>query len=1483
MNKTYKYIIVTFCFLMSFSLYSQTTLKHFTSDSALFFDEMEQFLTKSRRSEGILTMDDFSWHWGKFSKKGREEVYKMANLMLKKKKRAFPDFKNYIYTISEFVSSEYQTEESFKDWQKILAKLAKGRSKKKFTAYLQSCNSLFSENLLYKSAANSWAADNNNYKFGFDSLPTIEFDTLTLTCYSKGDSSVIYNTKGIYYPTESKWVGEGGKVTWERAGFSPDSVYANLNKYTIRLKSPKYVIRDVLFYDLAYFEEPLKGVLQEKVLANVKTLKASYPKFDSYEAIFSIKDIAEGVDYIGGFSLYGRKVVGRGTDTQDAYLIFNRNGIPFLKMASKAFIIKPERIVSQIASATFYLKEDSIYHPGLSFKFFTKDRNVSMLRDGKGIKITPYFNSYHQVDMDFESLAWNVDSPMIEFKNMLGGTKTTARFFSADYFKLNDYLSIMGMQESNPLYAIKEIVDKLDTNFITNRDVAAHTLQSVSNIEIMLLKLSNLGFINYNYDAKYFVVKDKLLNWVQASGGKVDYDVIGFFSNIKGKSNATLSLLNYDLKIRGINSINVSDSQEVLIYPARKEIILKKNRDFDFSGVIQAGRFDIMGSNFSFNYDEFKIDMPIVDSLRIYAETGRTNRNGEPVIKPVKTLVNNIQGDLLIDRPNNKSGIKPAEEYPKLNSYKDSYVFYDKKSIQKGVYQKNDFYFHLKPFSIDSLDNFDNDQLRFKGEMMTAGIFPDFEEVLTLQPDHSLGFIRETPKGGFPMYGGKGTYHDTIRMSNEGLRGNGKLEYIASTTYSNDFLFFPDSMNAIAQSFDVEESPVAVEFPPVEGKNIETRWLPKKDIMYHKEIDQPIAMYDMESFMNGQTMIQPDGLSGTGTFQFQKAELESNLMKFKFKDFAADTADFRLKSGSLGGEESTYDFKTVNVNAYVTFDGRYGEFKSNGGGSYVSFDPVEYICYMEEFKWFMDNDNVELSAGGAKSTDASGVKLDGAQFISIKEGQDSLSFFSTKATYDLKKKRVSAAGVKFINVADAMIHPDSGKVVLDKGADMNTLYNSKVVANYITKNHNIYNSTINIYGKRKYSGEGFIDYVDELEKAQTIFLQKIAVDTTGQTFATAEIKDTANFTLSSNYEFYGGVKLYANNENLTFNGYSRILHDCGLLARNWFSFEQEIDPVEIYLPIDSTTRDVNGNPLTTSMFLSPDSIGIYTSFLNKKKKSTSISMLSATGFLFYDKVKGEYQISNKDKLIERSFSGSYLSLNKKNCKVYGEGKIDLGSKIGQVEMEIAGIIEHNQIDDEAIFDLVVLTDFFFNEEALKKMTKHIVESYELESANLDRPTFAKGLKELVGLEEGDKLIGQVSLNGQFKKVPKSLDKTFMFNDVKMKWDGDSRSFKSFGIIGLSHIKSKQINKYLKGNIELIKKRSGDVLTIYLEIDKNNWYFFTYTRGTMQAISSNVDFNTAITETKPDKRKSKAAKGEESYQYMYSTTRKKRDFLRRFEE
>src|SRR5690606_40972856 len=157
--------------------------------------------------------------------------------------------------------------------------------------------------------------------------------------------------------------------------------------------------------------------------------------------------------------------------------------------------------------------------------------------------------------------------------------------------------------------------------------------------------------------------------------------------------------------------------------------------------------------------------------------------------------------------------------------------------------------------------------------------------------------------------------------------------------------------------------------------------------------------------------------------------------------------------------------------------------------------------------------------------------------------------------------------------------------IIDKNAKMRTLNNARIVASYITQNHNIYNATVNVFGKKKYAGSGYIDYLDELEKSQTIYLQSISVDTTGQTIANAEIKEEDGFKLSPQYDYFGKVELYANNQYLTFNGAAKILHDCDLLSKNWFTFRTPVNPTEIYIPVDSTTKDIRSEEHTSELQL----------------------------------------------------------------------------------------------------------------------------------------------------------------------------------------------------------------------------------------------------------------------------------------------------------
>jgi len=93
------------------------------------------------------------------------------------------------------------------------------------------------------------------------------------------------------------------------------------------------------------------------------------------------------------------------------------------------------------------------------------------------------------------------------------------------------------------------------------------------------------------------------------------------------------------------------------------------------------------------------------------------------------------------------------------------------------------------------------------------------------------------------------------------------------------------------------------------------------------------------------------------------------------------------------------------------------------------------------------------------------------------------------------------------------------------------------------------------------------------------------------------------------------------------------------------------------------------------------------------------------------------------------------------------------------------------------------------------------------------------------------------------------------------------------------ILGQSVNKYFDGYIEVITRRSGDVINIYLEADRKNWYYFRYSSKLMEAISSFDDFNKILSEVKTEKRKDEEDKLEEGYRFQLSTAQRKNTFLR----
>ncbi len=1483
-----KRILPILFFFLSITAFSQK-ITSFSSDTVKFIKELDAYFQEgsANKEDAKLFVENFKkfWHTSAFAKGYKEYVYVTCNSLLTKKLKPYPYFQNYLLAMANFINSK-QEFDNLEKWHEIIEKILKNKSPKPIDKFLEMSVNLFEESIFFKSPSFEWYIGQGTYKFDYDSLPKLVFQDFTLSGRNpRFDSISIENTNGTYYPTSGKFYGKGGKVDWKRTGLG-EEVYANIKKYTIDCKTGAYVSDSVIFYHPQYFDKPQLGKLSDKIITQ-NDGRLTYPQFYSHAKRLEIKSVIKDVYYDGGFSMRGAQFVGSGDNKHPAKIIIKRNNLRFLEVNARNFTMNAEKITSDNASIKFYLEKDSIYHPGCNFKYLADQRKVSLIRTDNGLQKTPFSNSYHKVDMYFEELTWKIDSPKIEIGFLAANLQGQAFFESQDFFTADRFNEIKGQgSEASPLVKINQYYEQNGKQRVfTAVDLAKSIKWLAVDLRPVLIKIAAFGLINYNVETDDINIKDKLFKYIKANRRQSDYDIITIHSIIPGSANATINLLNnnFDMRIYGVKQILISDTQKVFVFPKGREIVLKKNRFITFGGVVASGKFEFHGKEFAYDYELNKINLKAVDSLRIYVSALVAEPDGTIPFKRVQTVIENISGELDVDNPKNHSGYLKFAKYPIFQSHKESYAYYDKRSIQKGAYNRDKFYFKLDPFIIDSLDNFNNAALRFKGSFSSAGIFPVFQDTLTLQKDYSLGFIRKTPPGGYPAYGGKGRFDNEIRLSNKGLRGGGDITFGPSLTKGNDFIFYPDSLNGIATTFDVKETETPDEFPQAHGDKVYIHWIPYSDLMQAYNTETPFSSYNKKMEFRGRYDLSPKELYGAGKADFQKADLISRKMLFKKMKFFADTADFHLKSL----DEEGFTFATDNVNSTIDFEKRTGMFVSNGSGSVVRFPKNDYISYMDRFKWFMDEESIQLGDDQKKvdavAAENEDIQLDAPQFISTHPKQDSLSFYATAAKYNLRKYIINCINVPFINVADARLYPDSGKVIIYKSAKMDTLKNAVIIANTVTKFHTIKNVKATIFGRKSYLAEGDYTYLDENEKPYNIHFAKIQPDTAGQTISEGFIPEKDNFKFNDYFSFAGKVYLAATNTFLNYDGGTRIVHSCHL-GKSYLKFEGEIDPKDILIPIPKNPKDMDGKLVDCGIIYSPDSNRVYSAFLSQKIVSKNDKeVLIVDGFLGFDMETKEYRISNKEKLDETSLPGNYLSLGTTNCLMYGEGRLDIGADFGQMKATTVGNVTHNTINDSATFDLMMVLDFFFEKSAIKKMAADFELFFNTTTpVDFSKKTFEKGMIEVLGKERGDKALSELNLYGNYKKFPDELEKTMFLADVQMVYNPMTKSFISTGNIGVASFLKQEIYRYTPGLIQIKKQKNGDVMDIYFELDANTWYYFNYTRGLMSAVSSNQEFNKIISELKSKDKKLETKDGP-SYQFNICSPTKKDQFVKKIKQ
>ena len=1491
MKKIQIYLIL-FIVFASRPIFSQTP-KSFSSSAENTIPEMTSFFESANKSYkiGIDSMKTFfPEFWSVLSMKEQKAFLDLANQMLKKKMNPFPHFATFIKTFHIF-SESYPSETNFKNFILSMSYYITNDANQ-YTSLLELYSNFIHDDILSSFAKTNWYSQNcNTYYFEFDSIPKIVFPSLDLIGSNGNDSIIIYNTKGVFYPSRLEFIGKNGKVDWSRAGLDPKEVYAELPFFSIVLKNPSFEVENALYYNSKYFSSPLPGKYEDKAInTSVNYETATYPRFSSYNKYIILKNLYENIDYVGGIYVKGNSFLGQGDDKNLAELLFKRDGNVVIRTKAKSFLLKEHIIESTLCNTSIYIKNDSIYHSAIHLRYNVDRKEMWLIRGEDGSQRMPFFNTYHKLEMYSEALFWNMNEESIEFKFLPStGSDNTAVFESSNFYEQHRIDKLRGFSRTNPLYTLYEYFRVNNVRKAHIDDIVDFFKYAESDVRSLLFQFVQYGFIDYNMLTDEVYYYDKLGNYLMNENGKKDYDIIRFISTVSSQnSNASLSLLNYDLTINGIDLVVLSDSQIVNIFPAGRKIIMQQNRDFIFHGKVEAGLFDFWATNCKFSYDDFTINLNVIDSIVLYVEDKSLAMNfmGEYPLRRIESYIEDISGILYIDQANNKSSRLSFPRYPYFVSKSPGKVYYDHNFVYNGVYDRNRFYYHVDLFTVTKMDNYNTDSLTFNGYLYSDGIFPDIHKPLKVRPDFSLGFIHYTDENGLLAYNGKGMFTQKIDLSNQGLRGSGKLDYTQSHGIGKDILFFPDSMNGTYDMFMVDEQSIGIEYPDVKAKNVYVHWEPYNDQMQLSSKDTPFQIFK-EAQLIGNLLVSSNGITGQGNIKYNIAEMKSDKYVFLHHEMNVDNLNIRLKDTVL----NDYFVTAINHKAYMNFEKRIGNFITNGDLSYITFPINMFYTRSPEFDWLIDDEKIAFKYDDPyASTDLNTTSIQelysmvsyGNELISIHPDQDSLQFTAIKATYDLKKQEILAEGVRFIEVADAAIFPKEGIVKIYKRAEIGALHESKILANTYTKYHEIFNVTTQIYSRNAYNGNGYYNYIDENKEKQLIHFDSLWVNRNNLSRGRAFISDDSLniFTLSPHFAFSGETYLIAEDEFLTFEGGINLLHACDTIKYPAIRFKGLINPDSILIPINETTKDINNRSIVAA--ISSDRNGsIYTAFARAKNAPSNPEYISAKGYLMFNKEIESYVVAEPDKLEDLESEGNAIYLNKNACIGKGEGMLDLGTNLGRVEFIPIGNITNYMLVDSAIIRMAATLNFYFNEECMRIMTEELNGAYQLDGIEIvDNLNYQHTLMNLLGENEFRKLYPELAQYYRFRKLPKQLEISFVFADIEFTWNQSSNSFISRKNIGIAVCGEKEVNKYVPGIIEIQKKSNKTNLQMYFEIG-DEWFYFYYlgASNSMQVRSSIEKFNDILKETPQKKRQLSSEKDLSSYSYRLASLSLKKRFLK----
>jgi hypothetical protein len=982
--------------------------------------------------------------------------------------------------------------------------------------------------------------------------PYIRFKNVNLNVKNREDEFTIQNTDGFVLLSTGEFVGEKGRFDWKAEGVEA-GVYCEFSKYVLPVTKAQISAKSVSLIHPTRLDSAVLGNFAYKALKQNKTKNPPYPIFISYRNDIKVKGLAKDLTYIGGFGLKGNRITSQSlTEGAESSIVVEKGGKPKFKATStKPFIFNANSVNNPQAKLIIYTSEkDSLMHPGMMLRFSPEGNGKSQeayllaRKDNKVFKDAPIEDSYHRVSVLADLITWDLGVDTMNIAILQGRNETPVVITSNDHFYKPILTDLQGLYSFNPLVMIWGYISnkKPFSPSFFSADMARDFKQNPLHVKQAMRFLAGKGFVEYDEATDWTRLTRKGQLYARANlppnnPMKVDYDKIIFAGQSNSLDNITYYFEDNEMHVRGVKAVRLAQIRtsleqdsaffNVVALPSDGIVKIKENRNMSFSGQVGAKNFVFNGKDFEFNYEEFKIVMPRIDSMQFYVE-------GD-------TLPNNfkdVSGTFFINHPSNRSGERTYYDkqegleklsfrnYPIFESTSGGQVKFAGKEILMGSYYDTArVKFDVDNFRLDSLVGRKPEDLKFAGTFNSNIFVEQFRDSIRVMEDKSLGFVHDVndPQhpSGLGLYGGKGRLEKgLIFLTNDGVRAGAekyydmtdsiaeanpkkkklmdkekklypnspaRLTYLAAEIESNDFIFFPDSMvslgafkaKAAYNKGRIHAKKVgSAGFPNTFMEDFHIRWLHAQDSMLLTSLKKPFEMYKRDegdikvATHTGTLVVAPSGLKGYGAFETDEALITSQEFAFETTRFHGNHALFQIKSekgvnpAAIAANNVKFDYNIIENPRTATIEAE------EVGEKVFTFPFLKYKTSLAKAVWSLDAQNVVFRQD---DTGASGEQI----FESTDPAQLGLKYAATNAIYDMREQQLNIEGVPYILVVDTEIAPYGSKVVVKKGGRIEPLKNAELTVNYLSRYHRLVEGSINIVSKEEYKGKAIYKYTND--------------------------------------------------------------------------------------------------------------------------------------------------------------------------------------------------------------------------------------------------------------------------------------------------------------------------------------------------------------------------------------------------------------------